>query len=87
MYVSLDADVLDPFCMPNACCPEPLGMQSGELLAVCQWIGSHCQVVGGDLCAVLPARRSGGSEQALMRCLCTLLEGGPGANWGSKSQA
>ncbi|HOX29239.1 MAG TPA: arginase family protein, partial [bacterium] len=37
LYVSLDADVLDPSCAPNVSCPEPFGMSAMELFEVCNW--------------------------------------------------
>ena len=76
VYVSLDADVLDPSCIPNTPCPEPFGLQTSELLALCQWIGKACDVVGADLCEILPAERTAQSEQALTRCLLDLFRGG-----------
>jgi agmatinase len=73
LYVSIDADVLDPSCAPSACCPEPFGLGTSDLLAICEWIGASCEVVGGDLCEIFPSDRTLGSEQALMRCLHALF--------------
>jgi agmatinase len=73
LYVSIDADVLDPSCAPNTSCPEPFGMMPAELFALCGWLGESCEVIGGDLCEVIPSDTSRGSEQALMRCLHALF--------------
>lgn len=73
VYVSLDADVLDPSCAPNVSCPEPFGMRSEELFALCEWIGDSCTVIGADVCELLPDRRSLGSEQVLLRCVHALF--------------
>lgn len=73
VYVSLDADVLDPSCAPNVSCPEPFGMGSDTLFTLCEWIGDSCHVVGADVCELLPHRRSLGSEQVLLRCLHALF--------------
>lgn len=73
VYVSIDADVLDPAFAPNVCCPEPLGMNPEELLAVCAWLGRHCTVVGGDLCELLPVDSPAQAEQALLRSVHALF--------------
>jgi arginase family enzyme len=73
LYVSIDADVLDPSCAPNVPCPEPFGMTAADLFMICRWIGESCTVVGADLCEILPSKQSLGSEQALMRCLHALF--------------
>ncbi len=72
VYVSIDADVLDPSAAPNVCCPEPFGLSVAELFSVCAWLGDTCTVIGGDLCEVVPSTTSLCSEQALMRCLHAL---------------
>ncbi len=76
LYVSIDADVLDPSAAPNVCCPEPFGLRPTELFAVCDWLGHACTVVGADLCEVVPKEPTLASEQALMRCLHALYPGG-----------
>ncbi len=73
LYVSIDADVLDPSAAPNVCCPEPFGLSVAELFAVCAWLGETCEVIGGDLCEVVPSTASLCSEQALMRCLHAVM--------------
>lgn len=73
VYVSLDADVLDPAHAPNVSCPEPFGMVPEELFALCEWIGASCEVLGGDLCELVPTHQSLGVEQILMRCLHALF--------------
>jgi len=73
VYVSLDADVVDPAFAPNVSCPEPFGLSFSTLLTVCAWLGRNCRVIGGDLCEIMPSDHSLGSEQALMRCFCALF--------------
>lgn len=41
LYVSIDADVLDPSQLPNVCCPEPFGMPLDDLFALCEWLGGR----------------------------------------------
>ena len=76
VYVSIDADVLDPACAPHVSCPEPFGMALEELFELCAWIGGACNVVGADLCELVPTPESLGVEQALMRCLHALFPKG-----------
>lgn len=76
LYVSIDADVLDPASAPNVSCPEPFGLSPAELFALCDWIGQSCTVIGADLCEIVPAGPTLGSEQVLMRCLHALFPGG-----------
>jgi len=73
LYVSIDADVLDPSCAPNVSCPEPFGMSVADLFIICEWIGKSCEVIGSDLCEIIPSNQSLVSEQALMRCLHALF--------------
>ncbi|MEW8290626.1 MAG: arginase family protein [Candidatus Thiodiazotropha endolucinida] len=73
VYVSIDADILDPAFAPNVCCPEPFGMSPKDLLALCSWIGLHCTVVGADLCELVPAATSTQAEQVLLRCIHALF--------------
>jgi len=72
LYVSIDADVLDPSAAPNVCCPEPFGLSAADLFSVCTWLGESCTVIGGDLCEIVPSATSLCSEQALMRCFHAL---------------
>jgi len=73
VYVSIDADVLDPSFAPNVSCPEPFGMPLEDLFAICEWIGTSCEVLGADLCEIIPTDQSIGTEQALMRCIHALF--------------
>lgn len=73
VYVSIDADVLDPSCAPNVSCPEPFGMTAFELFSICEWIGKSCDVIGADLCEIVPSNHSLESERVLMRCLHALF--------------
>jgi arginase family enzyme len=76
VYVSIDADVLDPTAAPNVCCPEPFGMSPTDLLAICEWLGRSCDVRGADVCELMPAAQNMRSEQVLMRCVHALFPGG-----------
>ncbi|MEI7609046.1 MAG: arginase family protein [Rhodospirillaceae bacterium] len=73
LYVSIDADVLDPSGAPNACSPEPFGLSADDLHTICHWIGSCCRVIGADLCELVPSDASACSEQVLMSCLQALF--------------
>jgi len=72
IYVSIDADVLDPAEAPNVSCPEPNGMLGENLLACCKWLGQNCNVIGADLTEILPSTNSRDSERLLMICLLAL---------------
>ena len=73
VYVSIDADVLDPTSAPNVCCPEPFGMAPTDLLAICEWLGRSCDVRAADVCELMPAAQNMRSEQVLMRCVHALF--------------
>lgn len=72
IYVSIDADVLDPIHAPNVSSPEPSGMSADDLLACCHWLGQNCKVVGADLSEVLPSSKSRDSELLFMSSLLKL---------------
>lgn len=74
LYVSIDADVLDPAHAPNVCCPESGGMSPDVLLACCRWLGRHCRVLAADLSELLPATVEPGCERHLIDCLIALTE-------------
>jgi agmatinase len=50
VYVSIDADVVDPVYAPNVGCPEPLGPSSEDILHLLTWFSMECKVVGADFC-------------------------------------
>ena len=72
IYVSIDADVLDPSQAPNVSCPEPAGMKADDLLAYCDWLAQNCQVIGADLTEIVPSPCSQASEKLLVQCLLAL---------------
>jgi arginase family enzyme len=72
IYVSIDADVLDPEIAPNVPCPEPDGMSLSDLALCCQWLGRNCDVIGCDLSEVLPAPTGPEPEIDLLKCLLSL---------------
>jgi arginase family enzyme len=72
IFVSIDADVLDPSVAPNVPCPEPDGMSADDLLACCQWLGQHCNVIGADLSEIMPSNHSRNCELSLISCLLAL---------------
>ncbi len=72
IYVSIDADVLDPGIAPNVPCPEPDGMSLSDLAACCQWLGRNCEVIGCDLSEVLPSPAGPAPEIELLECLLSL---------------
>ena len=72
IYVSIDADVLDPAIAPNVPCPEPGGMSLSDLAACCRWLGRNCDVIGCDLSEVLPSPAGPEPEIELLECLLAL---------------
>ncbi len=76
IYVSLDADVLDPSYAPNLPCPEPFGLSSGDLLTICDWLGRNHRIAGADMCEIMPSDRSLCSEQVVMRSMMALFPKG-----------
>jgi len=72
IYVSIDADVLDPDHAPNVCLQEPDGMSTDNLRACCHWLGQNCKVIGADLTEILPSHESRETEQLLISCLLAL---------------
>lgn len=73
VYVSLDADVLDPVYVPNVVSQEPFGLTPRELLPFFEWLGVNCNIVGADLMELLPTQTTTGGELALLRSLCSLF--------------
>jgi len=72
IYVSLDADVLDPAFAPNVSCPEPGGLSVEALSRCCRWLNRNCRVIGADLMEALPHQGNRLAEDALLKCLLTL---------------
>lgn len=72
IYVSIDADVLNPVQAPHVACPEEGGILASTLQACCQWLTTHCKVVGIDLCELLPVESSNHAENLLVHCLLAL---------------
>jgi agmatinase len=54
VYVTIDADVLDPSIMPAVGTPEPGGMQWLEVLNLLKTVALHKHVVGFDLMEFCP---------------------------------
>lgn len=75
LYVSIDADVLDPLSGVSACCHEPRGMSGDSLLELCRWLGGTGRVVGADLSELRPSPRVGPMDLLLGRCLRALFGG------------
>ncbi|MFD2110436.1 arginase family protein [Thiorhodococcus fuscus] len=72
IYVSLDADVLDPAFAPNVACPEPGGLSLEALHICCRWLNDNCRVIGADLMETFPHQGDRSVEDALLKCLLTL---------------
>jgi arginase family enzyme len=56
IWLSLDLDGMDPSCCPGVNTPEPGGFQTAEVLSFFGSLMSTCNVVGGDICELNPAR-------------------------------
>ncbi len=54
VYVTIDADVLDPSIMPAVGTPEPDGMQWQHLLDIIKSVALHKHIVGFDLMEFCP---------------------------------
>jgi agmatinase len=54
VYVTIDADVLDPSIMPAVGTPEPDGMSWQQILTIIEAVGLHKHVVGFDLMEFCP---------------------------------
>lgn len=72
VYVSIDADVLDPVILPQVPCPEPRGLSGEGLLGCCRWLASNCRVLGADLSELMPTKEVGAVPRLLVDCLLTL---------------
>lgn len=79
VYVSIDADVLDPLVLPQVPCPEPRGLAAAELLDCCRWLGAHCRVLGADLSELMPTPEVGAAPRLLVDCLLALTAPQAGA--------
>lgn len=77
IYLSLDADVVDPSQSPSVPCPEELGMPMADVLACCRWLGENCTIIGMDLTETLPAENTIAAEQGLFNCLLAAVHPSP----------
>lgn len=74
VYVSIDADALDPAIFPYSCCPEPFGMSHHNMLEICQWLGRNFAILGCDLSELNPSLDADWASEAMMRILASLFE-------------
>jgi len=58
VYVTIDADVLDPSIMPAVGTPEPGGLGWQQLLGIIKTVATHKRVVGFDLMEFCPRESS-----------------------------
>lgn len=82
VYVSIDADVLDPTILPQVPCPEPQGLSGEGLLGCCRWLAANCRVLGADLSELMPTAEVDAASRLLVDCLLTLTAPA-GCSWGS----
>jgi agmatinase len=54
VYITLDADVLDPSIMPATGTPEPGGLSYRDVNAILDWVSAERRVVGLDIVEHLP---------------------------------
>lgn len=80
VYVSIDADVLDPALFPFSCCPEPFGLSHHDLLETCRWIGRNFAVQGCDISEFVPQPEQSWASEVLMLIAASLFEGCSHAN-------
>lgn len=73
IYVSIDADVLDPNILPEVCCPEPFGMSQDSLLEVCSWLSKNCIIRGADFTEFCPGDTNSWKGEVILRYLFELL--------------
>ena len=66
-YVSIDIDVVDPFCAPGTSAPVPGGVLPAQICAFLELIARHRLIVGADIVEVNPAldRRDDTSRTAV----------------------
>ncbi|HET7775262.1 MAG TPA: arginase family protein, partial [Azospira sp.] len=72
VYVSIDADVLDPAILSQVPCPEPQGLTGEGLLACCRWLAANCRVLGADLSELMPTPQVDEVPRLLVDCLLAL---------------
>jgi len=72
VYVSIDADVLDPAILPQVPCPEPRGVSGEGLLGCCRWLAANCRVLGADLSELMPTPAVDAAPRLLVDCLLAL---------------
>jgi agmatinase len=58
VYVTIDADVLDPSIMPAVGTPEPGGLGWQQLLGIIKTVAAHKHIVGFDLMEFCPRESS-----------------------------
>lgn len=73
VYVSIDADVMDPSGFPNVCSPEPFGLSPWQAMAIVGWIAQNCCVVGADFCEARPCPDQPHSAELAVRLLLEAL--------------
>jgi agmatinase len=74
IYVSIDADVLDPLLIPGVCCPEPFGMTPDALLNLCSWLSQNCTIRGADFVEMRAPESAASTAEIALRCLHELLQ-------------
>lgn len=73
IYVSIDADVIDPSHFPNAACPEPFGLEPMTLLRILNYLSTSNRIVGADLCELAPDKTKGHTAEIAMRFLYEMM--------------
>jgi agmatinase len=72
VLLSIDCDGLDPSVAPGTGWPQPGGLSFGDVAAVIDHLGRHCQIVGADVVEFLPSRDVNGLT-ALTVCRLLML--------------
>ncbi|OGN95525.1 MAG: agmatinase [Chloroflexi bacterium RBG_13_51_36] len=73
VYITIDADVLDPSIMPAVGTPEPDGMPWRQVLNIIESVMLHRHVVGFDLMEFCPAEGTGSCAFLLAKLAYRLI--------------
>ena len=73
VYITIDADVLDPSIMPAVGTPEPDGMSWRQILDIVELVTRHKHVVGFDLMEFCPADGSGSCAYLLAKLVYKVI--------------
>ncbi len=73
VYLTIDADVLDPGVMPGVGTPEPGGLSYDQVVYVVRRLSARCSIVGADLVELAPIPGNVVSEFTAARIVAKIL--------------